>query len=257
VTDRLGPAAPEGLVPAAPGLWLHRDVAPWSSGIPEGAPVDDVSSGRGSLRRVRCGGMVALVRRYRRGGALRRLLPDAFLSDARARREVAALARLAPLGLAPRCLALEVRGGWLKRLTIAVEEVPGARDLLAHAQDGERDERGLAAAAGRAVRAMHDAGVLHADLNLTNVIARRDASGWRAWIVDLDGARSAPAGPERRVREVLRLCRSVDKWPASARTSAEARAAFLREALPAPLRLPALRRARGATRRRGDGIDRD
>lgn len=244
------------LAPAssARGLWLHPDLGEWSRGIPAtGTPLD--LRGRGGMTRHEAGGLRILVKSHRRGGLLRGLLPDAFLSASRARREARALEILSRLGLSPRCLALEIRGLVLKRMRIAVEEIEGAADLLA-AEIPPSEQAAMAATAGRAVRAMHDAGVAHADLNASNILVRREGSAWRAWIVDLDGARIAPGGVpgERRIAEVLRLCRSIDKWTRTASASAAARRRFLFAALPADAareafsrarRAQALRRARG------------
>ncbi len=235
--------------PACAGLWLHPDVGTWERGLPDPLQADTIAGGRGGCRRVQAGGVVAFVRRCKRGGALARVLPDAFLSPGRALAEAHALERLAPFGLSPRCLGVQHEGRLLHRLTVAVEEVPGARDLLALARDGERDLAGMARAAGEVVRRMHEAGVSHRDLNASNILARRDADGWRAWVIDLDDARllPSPVPMRRRIAEILRLCRSVDKWESSATTPALARLGFLRGALPAAAwRRQAWRRARRA-----------
>ena len=98
-----------------------------------------------------------MIRTYRRGGFLAPLLPDVFLSAARARAELVAAARLLPEGLAPEVLALEIKGRAFKRLRIAVVEVPDARDFLRLAAEDPSAfrETGLATKIGHAVATMH------------------------------------------------------------------------------------------------------
>jgi 3-deoxy-D-manno-octulosonic acid kinase len=213
-------------------LLLRPEVAGlWSEGLPrEGEAL--ASSGRGGLLRVESPLGPALVRTYRRGGLLRALLPDAFFSPGRALAEVAALELLEGLDLAPDVFGLELKGGALQRMRIAVREVPGARNLLelGAAESPAMRMRALGRAVGEAVAAMHQAGVAHRDLNVANVLVADE--GVR--LIDFDGATVHPDGvplPRRR-REVLRLCRSLDKWAATAATPAAVRAAFLRAALP-------------------------
>lgn len=235
------------LVSARPGLWLHEDVAEWRDGLPrDGASI--AASGRGQILRSSCQGIDALIKTCRRGGLLRGVLPDAFASSHRAVAEAKALERLSEKGLSPRCLALEISGGLLKRLRIAVEEVPGARDILALSCAGVEDAEPLARAAGEAVRGMHEAGVAHADLNAANLLARRDGGIWRTWIIDFDGAHvgDRPVSGGRRLAGILRLCRSIDKWEPTARLPIAARQAFLEAALPAELVPAAMRRAQRA-----------
>lgn len=234
------------LVAAGDGrsLWRAAELAAWEGSL-EGEPIG-MGAGRGVVERARLGPFDAIVRRYHRGGALRRILPDVFVGAGRAMAEVEALARLAPLGLAPRPLVLEARGGIFKRLRIAVEEIKLARNLLELARDEPTalDAR-LGRLVGRAVRAMHDAGVAHPDLNVGNILIVSGPHP-RAWLIDFDGARvgDAPVAISERAREIARLARSLDKWAPTAITSASARAAFVRAALPAGQRLAAWRGAR-------------
>jgi tRNA A-37 threonylcarbamoyl transferase component Bud32 len=233
-------------------LWLAPELSGWRGSL-DGEELPS-SAGRGAIQRARVASFDAIVRTYRRGGALRALLPDAFLSATRALAEVHALTRLAALGLAPRPLVLEARGRVLLRLRIAVEEVARSRNLLelAAAAPASLDAR-LGRAVGQAVRAMHDAGVAHPDLNAGNILIT-DGPALSVSLIDFDGARIFDAGVPRqeRAREILRLARSLDKWPATRRTSAAARAAFLRAALPRGERGLLLREARRRARAPSD-----
>ena len=248
---RLEPSVP------SPGLrlWLRPELrGDWAQGLPrEGERLG--SSGRGALLRVPTPLGPALVRTYRRGGLLRGLLPDRFTSPRRALAELAAAERLEPLGLAPAVVGLEARGCGLIELRLAVLEVEGARDLLRLAEESPERlrERTLGAAVGRALDAMFESGACHPDLNAANLLVGPDG---RVQVIDFDGARLLDAAvplPEREA-ELLRLCRSLDKWAVTAQTPASVRAACLREVLPASRRrglVRAARRQHAERRRRG------
>jgi hypothetical protein len=102
----------------------------------------------------------------------------------------------------------------LYRAWLAVREVEDSEDLrarLARTPPPDEDEIG---AALQAVRRMHDAGILHPDLNLGNLLIRAGTAGPEAWVLDLDravvaGAAALPAAP--RIRALCRLERSYAK----------------------------------------------
>jgi len=243
---RLRPSSPR----AGLRLWLRPELEEaWREGLPlEGEQLK--SSGRGGLLRVDTALGPALLRTYRRGGLLRRVLPDVFPSPDRALRELAAAERLEPLGLAPAVLGLELRGRGLLRLRVAVAEIPGGRDLLRLAADQSPALQlpVLGRAVGEAVAAMHAAGVSHPDLNAANVLVADDGVS----LLDFDGAtlHEGEVPPAQRRREVLRLCRSLDKWAVTINTPAAVRAAFLRAALPRGQRLAAFAAGRRQHARR-------
>lgn len=63
-------------------------------------------------------------------------------------------------------------------------------------------------AAGRAIRALHDAGGLHRDLHPANILVARDV----AYLLDFDGARLlARTSPSQRASNLLRLRRAFIK----------------------------------------------
>jgi len=65
---------------------------------------------------------------------------------------------------------------------------------------------------------MHDAGIVHADLNLKNLLVRDAFDEPEAFVIDFDRARLAGRlGLGERMRNLLRLDRSVLKWAASRR----------------------------------------
>ena len=72
--------------------------------------------------------------------------------------------------------------------------------------------RRAARAAGKAVRLLHDAGGLHADLHIKNLLIREDARSAEVIVVDLDRAEIRdPMPAQRRMRELMRLYRSLRK----------------------------------------------
>jgi 3-deoxy-D-manno-octulosonic acid kinase len=126
-----------------------------------------------------------------------------------------------------RPVALVVRRalGPLVRGYLVTEELTDAENLLEvlrRAQGAgsppEPARRRLAAAVGRAVAAMHRAGIVHADLNLKNLLVRNAFDRPEVFIVDFDKARLVDEVSAREQRANLaRLDRSARKWPASRR----------------------------------------
>jgi len=161
----------------------------------------------------------AVVRFGRRGGIVGRLVHARYLGlRPRPFRELrvslAARARGAPI---PEVLAVGVHGWVLYRSAVVTLEVPGAAPALAalgRATNGA-ERQAVGRVAGTAVARLHAAGVMHPDLNLSNILV--DAGG--ATIVDLDRARLVqPAGGRLRRRWALRrLCRSARKLDPDAR----------------------------------------
>lgn len=105
------------------------------------------------------------------------------------------------------------RLGW--RGHLLTREVPGGLDLetflyapMAHAEWPVAD---ALAAAGTAVRAMHDAGVRHGDLHLKNLLLDPALAAVR--VLDFDRAQSAdgPLSDADRLIDLARLARSVEK----------------------------------------------
>jgi tRNA A-37 threonylcarbamoyl transferase component Bud32 len=64
-----------------------------------------------------------------------------------------------------------------------------------------------------AITAMHDAGIAHADLNLTNILVQPSPTSPHALLLDFDRAQvlSAPVARSRRERTLRRLRRSLRK----------------------------------------------
>jgi 3-deoxy-D-manno-octulosonic acid kinase len=158
-------------------------------------------AGAARLKRLRRGGLTAALWRDRFAGA-RRALDNLRVPIEAARRGVATPAPLA--------LLLDRRGPGV-RAWLAVEELQ-ATDLRACFTAGRPPSAEELARVLGLVRRMHDRGLEHRDLNLGNLLIRRDGDP-QAWVIDLDGARLHP-GPlpfGARQRALRRLERSYVK----------------------------------------------
>lgn len=174
------------------------------------------AQGRGQALTVPLHQGHGVFRRYLHGGFLGPFTGDLF-RDRRSRDEVRVLAELRARGApCPEPLAAyeqDVALGF-RRLAILTRAIPGARAapeaLRALAPGDVTGRRRLLRALAYAVRAFHDAGGDHADLNARNLVV--DPTG-QAWVLDLDrgvvlpGAAPAPV----RVRNLRRLARSWRK----------------------------------------------
>lgn len=190
---------------------------------------DGTLRGRGELFRVPldpAGQEHALVRHYRRGGLAGCLLGDRywgaerFFEEASITERARALDVPAPVVLAVR--AERVFCGWY-RGDLATLQISGSRDLASYLKTwretgtvpGERLRNTLVRRLGETIRRMHDAGIVHADLNVKNLLLRVDPEGGeeiQAFVVDLDKARLLPSVPAcLRAENILRLYRSLEK----------------------------------------------
>jgi tRNA A-37 threonylcarbamoyl transferase component Bud32 len=164
------------------------------------------------------------VRQYAHGGALAPMSRTRFLRSARMLHEFRLASRAVAAGVQTACpVALLIcRRRPLVQAYYVSENIPGALNLLELCAAVPADpltasgRRGLAEAVAAAVAGMHDAGIVHADLNLKNVLVRCDPDGPSAFVVDFDKARHSPTvSLQRRMGNLARLDRSVVKWQAS------------------------------------------
>lgn len=172
-----------------------------------------VEGGRGGVRYAPGEHGRTVIRHYRRGGLVARVLGDRFLYTGAPRtrpvREFAVLAAAHALGLpVPRPVAAQfLRGAVFYRAdlaTAAIEPALTLASLVAHGELAGFEWRAL----GRTIRRFHDAGVWHADLNAHNVL--RDDGG-AFWILDFDRGWLAPPRDHWRRANLARLERSLRK----------------------------------------------
>ena len=181
--------------------------------------------GRGSawFLAPRPGGVPHVLRHYRRGGLVARLVEDRYLwtgADAtRGFRELTLLARIEALGLPaarPVAARYERSGAGYRAdlLTVAIEGATPLAELLG-ARGAAPWER-----VGATIRAFHDAGIRHADLNARNVLV---TAGGEVHLIDFDRGTEARSGAWC-AANLARLARSLAKFGGPGTGSEEWRA---------------------------------
>jgi len=174
--------------------------------------LEEAQGGRGTVAFVHDAGRRWVLRHYRRGGLVARLLGDAYLwtgaDRTRAFREWRLLRELHARGLpVPVPVAARYdRSGIFYRADLITEELPTrltlARALAAAPLDAATWRR-----IGRCVGRLHAHGVQHADLNAHNLLLGTDGA---VYVLDFDRGRIRPRGQwEQAVLE--RLHRSLRK----------------------------------------------
>ena len=191
------------------GAW-HRALATGSQSSGRGmtAVIDGPPPARWRLKLMRRGGWLASLWRDRYPGA-RRLVETL-------RASVEALARGVSTA-SPVALIVEPGPAGLVRGAMAFEEIEGAEDLARRVVGKSVVTADLESAIGT-VRAMHDRGVSHPDLNLGNILLRPSVVGApQAFVIDLDRATvgTAPVRFELRQAAIRRLERSCAKLTGS------------------------------------------
>lgn len=165
------------------------------------------------------------VRRYYRGGLMAPLLSDRHLRTGPTRpiRELWATVEARARGVAaPAVVAGAVYpAGPFYRADLVTELIPDARTLeaLLFGSGGVSDASSLLGHAGRLVRSLEDALVLHVDLNASNVLLVRGDEASGARVVDLDrsvvfplGSRDfGPAMRKRLERSLKKLARTYER----------------------------------------------
>lgn len=180
--------------------------------------------GRGPAHRVRVGAEAWLVRHYRRGGFVGRVIEDSYLDvgEPRPLRELRVSAAVRAAGVpTPEVIAAVVYpSGATYRGDLATRFVPNSADLAALTWGATRWEQPqrVAAwhAAGGLLRQAFAAGVHHADLNLRNILITSDPPQVSAWLLDLDRARVIEPSDVVQRRMLERLHRSRRKLETAA-----------------------------------------
>jgi 3-deoxy-D-manno-octulosonic acid kinase len=207
---------------------LVDSLAPWLLETPLAPPPDSVAiaGGRGGAWRVMLpGGLRAVLRCYRRGGLVARVVRETYLGFVgRPFHELEVTTEARRRGVAaPEVLAARVEGWLLYTGAIVTAEIPDAVTLLEALRRAADDasRRALATRAGSVVARMHRAGVWHADLNLTNLLVPVGGPSTLT-ILDLDRARlgSRPLPPRACRQNLARLARSLRKLDPQGRLAA-------------------------------------
>ncbi len=181
---------------------------------------DRLQGGRGTIYRVPFDThSPAIVRRYQRGGFVRHFIHDQYWDHpprpfAELRTTVIARERGVP--------TVEVLGAkveWLSfgfyRGTLITREAEGFlnwREWL-HTKPPIEERRVVTDKVLQTINTMHENGISHADLNLTNILVRNDSAQHQVLIIDFDRARifSTSLPSSYRNRNLARLRRSIAK----------------------------------------------
>lgn len=185
-----------------------------------------VAGGRGAAWRVQTPAGAAVLRHYRRGGVVARVLGDRYwwqhADRTRPFAEFRLLQTLQSLRLpAPQPLAARYRRSrFFYRADLMTRLIPNATTLAERLLAGSADAATMRCV-GETVARFHAAGVWHADLNAHNVLlvdvpeqvslVTREAATTRAYLIDFDRGelrRDAGDWPER---NLARLRRSLLK----------------------------------------------
>lgn len=177
----------------------------------EGCELAD-EAGRAPLKRFSYSEGTGLIREYRRGGFVRHFMTKSYLFDNRPLHEIevhcaayrSGVAVPMPLG------AYWERRGPIYRGAIAVARLEAVNllDYLSGDADGSEGKADALRRCGAALRQMHDAGFVHADLQIRNILIAGDGP----YIIDLDKARQCTrVSPSARQVNLVRLRRSLEK----------------------------------------------
>lgn len=169
------------------------------------------ATGRGEAYFFHFRGYQLVLRHFRRGGLVGKLISDRYLfltlAACRSWREFRLLALMSASGLpVPRPIAASVqRHGLFYRADLLTELIPETRTLSASLT--QPVSAATWSAIGACLRRFHDAGICHADLNAHNILLDRQQ---RVFLIDFDRGRRRTDGGWKE-RNLQRLKRSLVK----------------------------------------------
>ena len=154
-----------------------------------------------------------VLRHYYRGGLVRHVSRDKFvytgLVKTRCIRELTMLAKMSEMGLpVPKPVAAKVtRNGLLCSNDILIETIENAKDGYNHLKNGLLSDE-VWFEMGKVIRAFHDAGVYHSDLNIHNILIDQQGD---VFLIDFDNCEFKSNPNQWRESNLQRLRRSLDK----------------------------------------------
>ena len=191
-----------------PGADIFDPAALQRAGLLRGS-----AEGRGTTHFIELNGTPCVLRHYRRGGVVAKLLGDRYLRatlpESRAWREWHLLADLVSRGLpVPTPVAAQVvTAGPFYRADLITQRLENTRSLSEALQAGALSEKQWQAI-GRCIRRFHHAGVYHADLNAHNILLSANDA---VWVIDFDKGEIRTPEKEWQQANLSRLRRSLDK----------------------------------------------
>ncbi|MBE1161276.1 3-deoxy-D-manno-octulosonic acid kinase [Dyella acidiphila] len=199
-----------GVSPQVDGRWF--DPGYWR----ERAALSVRGGGRGGVAVIATPAGECVLRHYRRGGMVARLLGDRYLwtgaDSTRSFAEFRLLQAMYKLGLpVPQAVAARYqRRGLHYRADLITQRIPAAQTLAERVVERLLDAE-LAQEVGALVARFHRAGVCHADLNAHNVLVAPDA----LYLLDFDRGRMRAPEQGWRIANLQRLRRSLFKLGAA------------------------------------------
>ena len=188
----------------------------WQASSPEGG-----RGGRGAVWFIdgegRNGPVKAVLRHYRRGGLMARLMGDRYFwrgaEHSRPFQEFRVMQTLVRRGLpVPKPLAARYRrNGLFYRGDILIERVPGAKTLAQRLPEAVSDTA-FWTRLGETLGRFQKAGAFHADLNAHNILFDRDGS---CWLIDFDRGQILRPAAGWQDANLARLLRSLTKLGAA------------------------------------------
>jgi 3-deoxy-D-manno-octulosonic acid kinase len=193
----------------APDTWRDRGALRQQSG------------GRGGVALIETPAGECVLRHYRRGGMVAKLMGDRYLwsgaDHTRSFMEFRLLGRIATLGLpsAPPVACRYRRHGMFYTADLITRRIANASTLAECLASGRLDGD-MAELVGALVARFHRAGIWHADLNAHNVLVTDD----ELYLIDFDRGRQREPANSWQQANLLRLRRSLVKLGAAAQGEA-------------------------------------
>ncbi|MCF6151527.1 putative KDO kinase (2-keto-3-deoxy-D-manno-octulosonic acid) [Candidatus Kuenenia stuttgartiensis] len=183
-----------------------------------------IKQGRGRYPTIpikKNGGERLIVRNYKHGGMLGRLLGNVFFFGDRPLNEIYVHEVARKNGItSAEAIAVTKKKRWgiFYSANFISKEIAGAVDLIDFLNEQPavdvHSKKSVIFTLAKLIRKMHDAGIYHADLHLKNMLLKKISGGtFEAYIIDLDKStvwRQLTIG--KRMKNLLRLDRSLEKY---------------------------------------------
>ena len=177
------------------------------------AAIVGTAQGRGTTYFLKYSEQQWVLKHYYRGGFIGKLIDDSYLfigfRHTRAAKEFQLLKKLSELNLpSPRPISYRVkRSGILYQADILTARIENAQDLVALLTK-EAISEPLWKKVGACIRAFHQHGIYHHDLNAHNILIDNDE---KIWLIDFDQGEQRKPQSQWQQENLSRLLRSFNK----------------------------------------------
>jgi tRNA A-37 threonylcarbamoyl transferase component Bud32 len=201
---------------------------------------------RGTVQEMVVGDGVVVVRRYKHGGLAGKILGNAHWGEGRAVQEICIHETARAAGIeCPEVIGFRSeRKGMFVQLDLITKKIQDSLSLEGWLKTASSSgNRRLSAELAALVNRMHEAGLIHADFHVRNILVQTVNGGERLIVLDWDRGRQVDAvSPEQASQTLFRLNRSMEKYGVSPRHFSKAdRLRFLKEYLLSAGQLESLR----------------